>query len=86
MQAMRSSSTAQPSGFGGFVMGATGINWQVARHVRAVGRIRGSAAQRSDGRMDLVGFGDDGVWVALAKGDGTFRDARRVVTDLGYNQ
>ena len=78
----------------GLVMGATGINWQVARHVRAVGRIRGSAgpgtgnigtatetiegaaASRAattrssaqfprGGRMDLVGFGDDGVWAAL---------------------
>src|SRR5262249_16240397 len=29
-----------------------------------------------EGRMDLVGFGDDGVWVALANGDGTFRNAR----------
>ena len=90
--------------WGKAAMGATGINWQVARHVRAVGRIRGSAAPgtgnigtatgtiegtaasratttRSSaqfprgGRMDLVGFGGDGVWVALANGDGTFANA-----------
>jgi phospholipase C len=95
-------------------MGATGINWQVARHVRAVGRIRGFTGLIGpvigggtehgvfspeaagtiptpvhllrDGRMDLVGFGDTGVWTALANGDGTFRNPQSVVTDLGYNQ
>ena len=36
--------------------------------------------------MDLVGFGDDGVWVALADDDGTFRNAQRVVADFGYSQ
>jgi len=25
-----------------------------------------------DGRADIVGFGDDGVYVALGNGDGTF--------------
>ncbi|MFI2711487.1 FG-GAP repeat domain-containing protein, partial [Micromonospora sp. NPDC018662] len=38
-----------------------------------------------DGRADIVGFGDDGVWVALNQGDGTFAEPRFVLADLGFN-
>src|SRR5437867_907858 len=37
-----------------------------------------------DGRADIVGFGNDGVWVALNNGNGTFQ-APQMVTDLGSN-
>jgi hypothetical protein len=40
--------------------------WQVGLHPRHVEDITG------DGRGDLVGFGDDGVHVAVAREDGTF--------------
>jgi hypothetical protein len=34
----------------------------VDRHVRLLADITG------DGRTDIVGFGDDGVWVSLSQG------------------
>ena len=37
-----------------------------------------------DGRADIVGFGDDGVWVALGNGDGTFQSPRLVIGDFGF--
>ncbi|MGC4875715.1 FG-GAP-like repeat-containing protein [Micromonospora sp. DT43] len=52
--------------------------WQVDRHPRFVADLTG------DGRADIVGFGDAGVWVALNNGDGTFGQARFVLADLGY--
>ena len=38
-----------------------------------------------DGRADIVGFGDDGVWTALNNGDGTFQPARFVLPGFGVN-
>ena len=43
--------------------------WRVDRHPRFLADLTG------DGRADIVGFGDDGVWVALSNGDGTFQPA-----------
>jgi phospholipase C len=40
----------------------------------------------SSGQADLLGFGDDGAWVALGNGDGSFQPARFVLQELGYNQ
>ena len=40
--------------------------WQVARHPRAVISLNGSS------RVDIVGFGDAGVWTALGDGGGGF--------------
>jgi phospholipase C len=54
--------------------------WMVERHLRFVVDITG------DGCADLVGFGEDGVWVAVGNGDGTFQDMKFVVSDMGYNQ
>jgi hypothetical protein len=51
--------------------------WRVDRHPRALVDVTGN------GRADIVGFGSDGVWVALAKGDGTFESPRRVLDDFG---
>jgi FG-GAP-like repeat len=48
--------------------------WSTAKHVRLVGDIDG------DGKEDLVGFGDAGVYTALSNGSG-FGPARFVVPD-----
>src|SRR5262245_22731826 len=40
--------------------------WRVDRHPRFLADVTG------DGRADIVGFGDDGVYVALSNGDGSF--------------
>ena len=58
-----------------FVVEDLGYNqgWRVDRHPRFVADITG------DGKPDLVGFGDDGVWVALGNGDGTFQAPSFVV-------
>ena len=54
--------------------------WRVDQHPRFVADVTG------DGRADLIGFGNDGVWVALGNGDGTFQAPKFVVADLGYDQ
>jgi hypothetical protein len=58
----------------GFVTG----EWRVDRHPRFLADVTG------DGRADIVGFGDAGVWVALGNGDGTFQNPQFVVPDFGY--
>ena len=65
-----------------FVIADLGYNqgWRVEKHPRFVVDITG------DGKADIVGFGDAGVWVALGNGDGTFQAPRFVIADLGYNQ
>jgi FG-GAP-like repeat len=41
--------------------------------------------RRNDGRADIVGFGNAGVYVALSNGDGTFRNLGRVLeVAFGY--
>ena len=37
-----------------------------------------------DGRADIVGFGDGGVWVSLNNGNGTFAAPKLVVTNFAY--
>jgi hypothetical protein len=65
-----------------FVLANLGFNqgWRVDQHPRFLADLTG------DGRADIVGFGNDGVWVALNSGDGTFGEARFVIADLGFNQ
>ena len=53
--------------------------WRVDRHPRFLADLTG------DGRADIVGFGNAGVYVALNKGDGTFHAPQRVVNNFGYN-
>jgi len=53
--------------------------WRVDKHVRLVADITG------DGRMDIVGFGDAGVYIALGNGDGTFQQPRFVIADFGFD-
>jgi phospholipase C len=79
--------TAINNGSGAFaqerlVLGNLGYNqgWRVEKHARYLADLTG------DGRADIVGFGDAGVWTARGKGDGTFADAQFAIADLGYNQ
>ena len=53
--------------------------WTNANNVRTAVDLNG------DGRADLVGFGNDGVWTALSTGNG-FAAPRFVLADFGYNQ
>ena len=54
--------------------------WRVAKHPRLMADLTG------DGRADIVGFGDAGVWIALNRGDGTFRPAQFMLAQFGVNQ
>ncbi|MFL5159053.1 MAG: alkaline phosphatase family protein [Microvirga sp.] len=59
---------------------AVNMGWRVDKHPRFVTDLTG------DGRADIVGFGDDGVWTCLGNGDGTFQPAKFVVMEFGFNQ
>ncbi len=65
-----------------FVVADLGYNhgWRVDQHPRFLADVTG------DGKADIIGFGNDGVWVALANGDGTFQEPKLVLNNLGYNQ
>src|SRR5690606_39347224 len=53
--------------------------WRVEKHPRMLADLRGI------GRADIVGFGDDGVYVALSNGDGTFAfQPVPVLRDFGF--
>ena len=52
--------------------------WRVEKHPRFMARLT------DDPVADIVGFGEQGVWTALSKGDGTFTEPRFVIADLGY--
>jgi hypothetical protein len=69
--------TFQPMVFG---INNLGYNqgWRVERHPRFVADLTG------DGRSDIVGFGDDGVWTSLNNGNGSFSAPALVVGDLGF--
>jgi hypothetical protein len=38
-----------------------------------------------DGRADIVGFGNDGVWVSRTLADGTYGTPGMVMASFGYN-
>ncbi len=50
--------------------------WRVDKHPRFLADLTG------DGRADIVGFGNAGVWVALNNGNGTFQAPQMVVDEL----
>ncbi|MBX3325627.1 MAG: FG-GAP-like repeat-containing protein [Nitrospira sp.] len=54
-------------------------SWRVDRHPRMLADVN------RDGKQDIVGFGDAGVWLALSIGNG-FAEAQFVLADFGYNQ
>ncbi len=54
--------------------------WRVEKHVRLLADVNG------DGRQDVVAFGDDGVWLALANASGGFGPAAFVVQNFGVKQ
>ncbi|KAJ2923959.1 hypothetical protein H1R20_g13136, partial [Candolleomyces eurysporus] len=53
--------------------------WTVNDHVRYV------ADLHNKGYVDIIGFGDRGVFVSLNNGDGTYAPARLVLKDFGFN-
>ncbi|MEV0614406.1 S8 family serine peptidase [Nonomuraea sp. NPDC050404] len=53
--------------------------WRVERHPRFLADVTG------DGRADIVGFGDGGVWVSRNNGNGTFQAPQLVVNNFGYD-
>ena len=54
--------------------------WRVDRHPRFLADMRGN------GRADIVGFGNDGMYVAFSNGDGTFTyNAQPVINDFGFD-
>jgi hypothetical protein len=59
-----------------------GLNtgWTTAEHPRFLADLTG------DGKADIVGFGDAGVWIALNNGGGTFGPAQFALEDFGYQQ
>ncbi|MEU7428609.1 FG-GAP-like repeat-containing protein [Streptomyces sp. NPDC040750] len=53
--------------------------WTGDRHLRLLTDITG------DGTPDIIGFGDEGVWVSHNCGDGRFEQAQLVCRGFGYN-
>ena len=58
---------------------AVSSGWRVEQHPRFLADLTG------DGRADIVGFGDAGVWTALNNGDGTFQPPQ-LVSELRWGQ
>src|SRR5260370_26884934 len=61
-----------------FILAEMGYNngWRIENHPRFAADLTG------DGKADLVGFGDDGVWVSVTGGSG----AKLVLAGFCYNQ
>ncbi|MFK4066313.1 FG-GAP-like repeat-containing protein [Streptomyces sp. NPDC029674] len=53
--------------------------WTSKKHLRLLADVTG------DGTPDIVGFGDEGVWVSHNRGDGTFEQAQLVCRGFGYS-
>ena len=53
--------------------------WRVPQHPRFMADTSG------DGRADIVGFGNAGVYVSKAQANGTFGPVELLVTNFGYN-
>ncbi|MEU9713967.1 FG-GAP-like repeat-containing protein [Streptomyces sp. NPDC047976] len=54
--------------------------WTGKKHLRFLADLTG------DGNQDIVGFGDEGVWVSHGRGDGRFDRAQLVCRGFGYNE
>ncbi|MFJ8733905.1 FG-GAP-like repeat-containing protein [Streptomyces bauhiniae] len=57
----------------------TAQRWTSGKHLRFLADVTG------DGKPDIVGFGDEGVWVSHNRGDGQFEQAQLVCRGFGYN-
>jgi hypothetical protein len=53
--------------------------WRIEKHPRFLADVTG------DGRADIVGFGNAGVWVSRAQADGSFAPLQLGVADFGYD-
>ncbi|MEV7194610.1 VCBS repeat-containing protein, partial [Streptomyces sp. NPDC093510] len=53
--------------------------WTGAKHLRLLADVTG------DGNPDIVGFGNEGVWVSHSLGGGRFEQAQLVCRGFGYN-
>src|SRR5918998_1042863 len=58
--------------------GFTAGGWRVDRHPRFLADLTG------DGRADVVGFGEAGMYVALNNGNGTFQPLQLAISDFGF--
>lgn len=59
--------------------GAEAGNWRTDRHPRHLADVNG------DGRADIVGFGELGVWVALGQQSGRFGPVFLAIDDYAYD-
>jgi len=55
-------------------------SWRIEQHPRLIADLTG------DGKVDIIGFGDPGVFVSLNQGDGTFGPVRFVIPSFGTAQ
>ncbi|KAF8965412.1 hypothetical protein BDZ97DRAFT_1812023 [Flammula alnicola] len=53
--------------------------WRVERHPRFIADLTG------DKRGDIIGFGEEGVWVSLNDGKGNFQQSKKVISDFCYS-
>ena len=53
--------------------------WRNELHVRLAADLTGNGA------ADLIGFGNNAVWVYLNDGQGNFGTVQKAVTDFGYD-
>ncbi|KAF9035813.1 Psathyrella Velutina lectin At 1.5a resolution [Panaeolus papilionaceus] len=53
--------------------------WRVEKHPRVLADVNGN------GLPDIVGFGENGVWVAINNGNGTFQPAKMVLDNFAYS-
>ena len=53
--------------------------WRVEKNPRFIADLTGNKAG------DIVGFGNDGVYVAINNCDGTFQPAKKVIDDFAYD-
>ncbi|MEU0883187.1 VCBS repeat-containing protein [Lentzea sp. NPDC005914] len=64
-----------------YVLGAFGYDqgWRTEKHLRVLADVT------RDGKADIVGFGEDGVYTSVALGGGGFTPPKHVLPGYGYN-